>query len=113
MTQRVLIVEDDPLIAMDLEAIASETGAAATVCSSVREAFEHLERSEFELALLDVDVTDGQTFGVARRLRERRVPVCFVSAVRVADIPADIADAPLVPKPYRVAELRERIRAGM
>jgi DNA-binding response OmpR family regulator len=113
MTQRVLIVEDDPLIAMDLEAIATESGAAPTVCSSVREAFERLEAGDFELALLDIDVTDGQTFGVARRLRERQVPVCFVSAVRVADIPADIADAPLVPKPYRVAELKERIRAGL
>jgi DNA-binding response OmpR family regulator len=113
MTQRVLIVEDDPLIAMDLEAIASETGAAATVCSSVREALARLEAGDFELALLDVDVTDGQTFDVARRLRERNVPVCFVSAVRLVDIPADIADAPLVPKPYRPAELRERIRARL
>jgi DNA-binding response OmpR family regulator len=112
MTHRVLIVEDDPLIAMDLEAIAVEAGAAATVCSSVREALERLEAGEFELALLDVDVADGQTFGVARRLRQRQVPLCFVSAVRRVDIPADIADAPLVPKPYVVAELKERIRAA-
>jgi DNA-binding response OmpR family regulator len=111
MTQRVLIVEDDPLIAMDLETIAAETGAVPTVCSSVREALERLEAAEFALALLDIDVTDGQTFGVARRLKERQVPVCFVSAVRSADIPADIADTPLVAKPYRVAELKERIRS--
>ena len=43
MTHRVLIVEDDPLIAMDLEAIAVEAGADATCCVSVPEALERLD----------------------------------------------------------------------
>ena len=113
MTRHVLIVEDDPFIAMDLEAIAIEAGARATCCVSVPEALERLTSAEFALALLDIDVVGGKTFEIARQLKSRRVPFAFVSAVRLADIPADIADAPLVAKPYRAAELRERIRAGL
>jgi DNA-binding response OmpR family regulator len=104
MIAQVLIVEDDPLIAMDLEAIAEEAGAMPTVCASVREA------RALVLALLDIDVVDGKTFALAQGLRDRKVPVCFVSAVRQADIPADLADAPLLAKPYRPAELRDAIR---
>ena len=38
------------------------------------------------------------------------MPFCFVSAARACDIPPDIADATLVAKPYRAADLRARIR---
>ena len=113
MTQRVLIVEDDPLIAMDLESIAAEAGAISVACASVREALACLEAHDYALALLDIDVSDGQTFSIARLLRERGVPVCFVSALRRVDIPAELADMPLLPKPYRAAELRETIRVRM
>ena len=112
MTHRVLIVEDDPLIAMDLEAIATEAGADATCCASVKEALASLDSGTFDLAFLDIDVTDGKTYGIARRLREGHVPFCFVSAARASDIPPDIADATLVAKPYRAADLRARIRAS-
>jgi DNA-binding response OmpR family regulator len=112
MTRRVLIVEDDPLIAMDLEAIAAEAGAEAISCSSIKQALAVLDDVDYGLALLDIDVVDGKTFDVARSLKARNVPVCFVSAVRGVDIPPDIADAAFVAKPYRAAELRERIRAG-
>jgi DNA-binding response OmpR family regulator len=112
MAAHVLIVEDDPLISMDLEAIAAEAGVTAVCCASLREAFAAIEGQRYALALLDVDVTDGTTFTLARQLMERRVPVYFVSAVRQADIPPELSHAPLVPKPYRVAELQDAIRAN-
>src|SRR5262245_28636029 len=100
MTPHILIVEDDPLIAMDLEAIVLEAGAMPLCCATVREALTLAERATFALALLDIDVRDGNTFPVARILMRRNVPVTFVSAARPADIPADVSTAPLLPKPF-------------
>jgi len=111
MATHILIVEDDPLIAMDLEAIAREAGVEPTCCATVREAFAVLGAHHYALALLDIDVPDGKTFPVAERLVEARVPVYFVSASRRIDIPSALAAAPLLPKPYRVAELRSAIGA--
>jgi DNA-binding response OmpR family regulator len=111
MTPHILIVEDDPLIAMDLEAIALEAGAVPLCAATVREALTLAECATFALALLDIDVRDGNTFPVARILMQRRVPVIFVSAVRPVDIPDDVSTAPLLPKPYRPAELRAVIQS--
>jgi DNA-binding response OmpR family regulator len=109
----VLIVEDDPLIAMDLEFIVEEAGLEPTCCATVRQALDEVGRHRFAIALLDVDVPDGKTFPVARALMASHVPVFFVSAVRPLDIPAEFAAAPLVPKPYRAADVRQALLSRM
>jgi DNA-binding response OmpR family regulator len=112
MTTHVLIVEDDPLIAMDLEAIAEEEGHSTTWCATLREALGEVDRRDYALALLDVDVPDGKTFAVARRLMDRAVPFAFVSAIRRVDIPLEFADARIVGKPYRPNEVRSALRTA-
>ena len=112
MTAHVLIVEDDPFIAMDLEAIALEEGLSATCCSTLREAFASLDSHPYAAALLDVDVPDGKTFAVARCLMDRAVPFTFVSAIRRVDIPPEFSGAPVVTKPYRPLEVRAALKAG-
>jgi hypothetical protein len=58
---RVLIVEDEPLISMQIEEIVEETVPAVVIIrSSVREAKAVIDEP-FHLALLDVDVTNGKT----------------------------------------------------
>src|SRR5256885_4410777 len=52
------------------------------------------------------DLRDGTTFALARRLDQRGVPVMFVSAARKIDIPTELSAAPLLPKPYRAAEVK-------
>jgi DNA-binding response OmpR family regulator len=106
MTPQILIVEDDPLIAMDLEAIALEAGALPACCATVREALALAQSGVFAMALLDIDVRDGNTFPVARLLMQRNIPVTFVSGARPGDIPPDVSTALLLSKPYRPAELR-------
>ena len=58
---RVLIVEDEPLIAMTIEQIVVDTlPSIVVVKSSVRETRKVIEDA-FDFALLDVDVTNGKT----------------------------------------------------
>src|SRR3712207_1552065 len=78
---RILILEDDPFIALDLQCIVEGEGHTASVCGAVAEArrlAEGLAR-DLDFALLDVDVTDGKSYGFACWLAERGVPFAFVS----------------------------------
>jgi two-component SAPR family response regulator len=109
--RRVLIVEDDVTVALDLEAIVSKAIDAEILLSrSVALAKRLIERA-VDLALLDVDVMNGKTFEVAAMLRIRQVPFVFLSGSREDEIPAHLSDVPFIPKPYEEHAVIEQIRA--
>lgn len=106
---RVLILEDDPFIALDLQSILESEGHEVVgVFSSLAEAHDHLEDS-FDYALLDIDVVDGKTFGLAAELLARRIPFAFVSASRPAEVPAPLRGASFIPKPFEEGTILESI----
>jgi DNA-binding response OmpR family regulator len=114
--RRVLIVEDDPNIAFDLEVIVAEALDAEVLLSrSVARAKAILAHKallvrSIDFALLDVDVTNGKTFEIAVMLRMRQVPFVFLSAAQPEQLPDDLRDAPLIAKPYDERVLVRRIR---
>lgn len=97
---RILILEDDPLIALDLERIVEDEGYEVVgVYATLAEARRHItDRVDF--ALLDIDLRDGKSFGFATALLERDIPFAFVSASRPAELPAKLSGARFVPKPF-------------
>lgn len=102
---RILILEDDPFIAMDLQAIVEGQGHEVVgAFDTLAEAREHLGDG-FDFALLDIDVTDGKSFGIAAALLERRIPFAFVSASRPSELPAGLRDASFIPKPFEEATI--------
>ncbi|WP_165838978.1 response regulator [Roseicella frigidaeris] len=104
--QRVLIVEDDPLVAIDIETIVlSAADAEIAVASSVREARRALGERSFDAAFLDIDVLDGKTFDLARHLADQGTPFAFVSGARREEVPAVLREAPFLPKPYDPQEI--------
>lgn len=101
MSVRILICEDDPLIALDLQAIVEGDGHEVIgVCDSTVGASALLS-APVDFALLDIDLRDGKSFGVAQALEARGVPFAFVSAARRSELPEGLRDAPFVGKPYR------------
>ncbi|MDP8920192.1 MAG: response regulator [Pseudomonadota bacterium] len=106
---RILILEDDPSIAFDLQAILEDEGHVVVgVVSSVLEAYEHLD-DRFDCALLDIDVIGGKSFGVAEALLERHVPFAFVSASRPSDVPAPLRQAAFISKPFEERTLLQSV----
>jgi DNA-binding response OmpR family regulator len=106
---RVLILEDNPLIAFDLENIAQEAGhEVVEVCASVAAACRALARP-VDVALLDIDVADGQSFEVARQLQRRRIPFTFVTARGRAALPPELKDSAVVDKPYAEPAIRRSL----
>lgn len=82
MTYRVLIVEDDPFIALDLETTMEEAGfeVLGPVASTV-EAMKILNtcRQDPDCALIDFYITGGTSEAIARELSHRDVPLIVVT----------------------------------
>ena len=100
---RVLLVEDDFLILMDLEDVLQEAGAEIIAqCRSVNAALEHVDDDDIEVAVLDLRLGDQTVAPVARRLAERGVPFLFYSGQIDSDPTlAEWPDHVLVHKPAR------------
>lgn len=103
---RVLIVEDEPVIAMELETIVldrlpdADVVFASTICAASAAIDDTLD-----VAFLDIDVTDGKTYDLAIALRARRIPFVFVSAASVSDTPDALASESFIPKPFAPVEI--------
>jgi DNA-binding NtrC family response regulator len=102
----VLIVEDEPLIALAIEAIVLERAPRADVvlAGSVDQARAAIE-TPLQLAFLDVDVTDGQTYCIALDLQAREVPFVFVSGTNFARAPEALAAARFISKPFSTPDI--------
>jgi DNA-binding NtrC family response regulator len=104
---RILIVEDDPFIAMDIEsAVADKFGdrAELIVVESVAEA-RKAAALHVSCALLDIDVVGGKTFDVAASLQAKGTPFAFVSGSTPSDVPQSLRDVRFLRKPFSIHEI--------
>ncbi len=111
---RILIVEDDVLIAMDLEATVSEIVDAAIIVKASIAGTKKVLDQPLDFAFLDVDVTNGKTFEVAQLLGRRKIPFVFVSARKSKkELPVELRNVPIIPKPFYRAEIERALQARL
>jgi DNA-binding response OmpR family regulator len=84
---RILIVEDEPLIAMDLEDVVAQVLPAVIIVKSSVAGARNVLTEPVDFAFLDVNVTNGVTFPLAEKLMADRVPFAFISASAESDLP--------------------------
>ncbi|MCR6503060.1 GAF domain-containing protein [Shinella sp. CPCC 101442] len=98
----VLIVEDQILIALDLEAMLFGEGLSkVATTSSIKQALAQIEASPPRLAILDINLGPTTSFAVAEELRRRGTPFVFATGYgQGAELPEALADTPIVHKPY-------------
>jgi two-component SAPR family response regulator len=96
-----MIVEDQALIAMALEASLEEAGfETAGPFMTNAKALEWLEADTPELAVLDVVLKDGSCVQLARELKSRNVPFLIYSGLPpAAERPPELQDVPWLEKP--------------
>ena len=82
---RILLVEDDPLICLDLETSLAELGAAVTATSSVASAFAALAIAMPDIAVLDFELGAETSEPVAEVAQARNVPFLFLSGYSAHD----------------------------
>jgi DNA-binding response OmpR family regulator len=99
----ILIVEDEPLIALDLKATLEAAGARVTCCRA-DDAVRMVGAQAFSAAVLDARPGSSEHRPIARQLRDSRVPFLFYSTQAPEDV-TTVRGAPVVLKPGRPQEI--------
>jgi CheY-like chemotaxis protein len=107
---RVLLVEDEPIIAMTAEDMLEELGCIVVeTVATLAEALEAVARADFDVVLLDINLNGTESLPVADRLREAGRP--FVVTTGYGSPAA--GGAPVVAKPYRLRDLEAAIEEAL
>lgn len=83
MSARILIIEDEALVAMELRFVLEDLGyEVAGVCATAKGALDTVRETDIDLALVDIHLSDGPTgIDLGRRLgQEMGVSVLFMTA---------------------------------
>ncbi|HEV3240073.1 MAG TPA: response regulator transcription factor [Casimicrobiaceae bacterium] len=113
---RILVVEDDSLLAQGLTRILSRAGHAVDQAETGLEADKALRTAPYELVVLDIGLPDIDGFEVLRRLR-RRHAVTNVLVLTARDAVEDrvhgldLGADDYLTKPFSVTEFEARVRA--
>jgi len=110
---RVLIVEDEALVAMLLEDMLRGMGCVVVgPAPSVHAAIESARHADFDLALLDLNLRGEEVFPVADILGARDIPFVFVTGYGALRLPEPYIGHPTLAKPFDMNRLRDAVRLG-
>ncbi|VXC92803.1 response regulator [Sphingomonas sp. AX6] len=111
--QNILIVEDEPLIAMMLEDFIDILGhKVAGSADSVDSALAVIEAGDVDAAILDVNLRGGeQSWPIAAKLSEAGVPFVFATGGSGDAINADYRDRPTLAKPFTMDAVEKALAA--
>ena len=114
---RILVVEDDPIIALAIEAALRDVGAGeVVVCPSIACTMDALERGPAAAIVLDVhlaDRSDGWALAELVDLLGPKPPYIVFATGAPEDIPPEVAElGPVFEKPYDPAQLAEVLASG-
>ena len=115
MELRVLIVEDEFLIASMLEAHLVRLGyTVPPIAATVEEALSILEQNEIHLAVVDINLAGTASYPVADALKARSIPFVFTTGYGQSGLPEPYRAFPIVQKlaekPYRISRLEPILR---
>jgi len=97
----VLVVEDEPLIAMMIEDFIDMLGyKVAGICDNVAQAVERVNAGGFDMAILDVNLRDGPCWPVADALKNNGIPFVVATGGHVEPPPPLHAHAHQLAKPF-------------
>jgi CheY-like chemotaxis protein len=116
LSQRVLVLEDNALIAMDAEGQLVDLGAEhVDVAQTVARALDLIANQSYEFALLDVNLGNETSRPVADALRAANIPFAFVTGYQgvpwaTTDAGSPHLQAPIIVKPLEAVALRRAVR---
>lgn len=114
--KRILIVEDQVLIAMETADVLEDAGAVVMAsCTSVRDALAMLATTcDLDAAVLDVDLGDGTRIDrVAEQLQSLGVPFVFQTACDRKELPTCCRHARMTGKPVSATQLSSMLSEAM
>lgn len=106
----VLVVEDEALVAMDVEYMLLEIGFKdIVICNSVECADDALSSREFEFAVFDLNLHGHTSLPLIERLMDSEMRIVVASGYDANSMPLPRDTIPRIMKPYRVHDLRRAL----
>lgn len=113
--EKILLVEDDEALAMGTEYSLIAEGFEVKVVGSVADAKSEIENNNYDLALIDINLTDGTGYDVCKFIRRTKdMAIIFLTALDNEGsivLGLDIGADDYITKPFRIRELLSRIKA--
>jgi CheY-like chemotaxis protein len=103
---RILIVEDEMLVAMNIEDMLLDLGhEVAGLAGRLEPALALAQEANFDAAMLDVNLAGQPSFPVAEVLHERGIPFLFATGYGIKGIEEEYRSFPVLQKPFRAGDL--------
>lgn len=109
--KRILIVEDEQLLALMLEDMLLDDGYEVEHAFDLAAAEKVIASKRISAAILDINVGGQSVFPLARRLMKAEVPVLFASAQHRIQLPPEFRWLPLIRKPYTSIQISAALKA--
>jgi CheY-like chemotaxis protein len=108
--RRILVVEDEPMLAIELEGLLQEFGCAVVgPVSSLVKALQLARDESFDAAILDVVIRGGDVYPVADLLDARGIPFVLASGYSEWSLPERHRHHPRLLKPFTRRNLAEAL----
>ncbi|MEM7688912.1 MAG: response regulator [Pseudomonadota bacterium] len=115
MSQRILVAEDEPIVAFDLcdtveEAGYEVEGPYSGICSAT----DAYEADAPDLAILDITLEDGEVYALAEKLEADNVPIIFHSGANAgAELKARFPGSTTLVKPCPPADMLSAVNGAL
>jgi CheY-like chemotaxis protein len=111
---RVLVVEDEALVALQLEDMLSDLGCAVIgPAARVHQALDLLNGQRVDAAVLDLNVAGELVYPVADALTRRGVPFIFATGYGASGLTEPYRSRPVLQKPFLLTQLRKAMLDSM
>ncbi|MDI9482537.1 MAG: response regulator transcription factor [Bacillota bacterium] len=112
---KILLVEDDKIIASGICYSLAQEGYEVTHCLNSAQAREEINKNSCDMAILDINLPDGNGYDICKYIKEKKdIPVIFLTAiddeVNVV-MGLDMGADDYITKPFRIRELLSRIKS--
>lgn len=112
--RQVLIVEDEPLLALLLQDMLTEEGyGIVAIASNLDDAMEKARSMTFDVAILDMNLGGRTTFPIAEIVLARGKRFIFATGYGAPSVPPSLEHAPVVQKPFQAQHLNAALASAL
>lgn len=109
----VLILDDDPLIALDMAMAVEDDGDAQVIVAGTLSEAAKLNLNDLDVAVLDVNLGFQTSYAFARQLLNAGIPIAFASGSQWCEVPVDLRDILFLSKPCSRSKMLDFVRQAL